>query len=29
VSGLPEDEIDALIPKLLSGRSTVAIDTPE
>jgi preprotein translocase subunit SecD len=29
VSGLPESEIDALIPKLLNGRSTVAIDTQE
>jgi preprotein translocase subunit SecD len=29
VSGLPENEIDALIPKLLNGRSTVAIDTQE
>jgi preprotein translocase subunit SecD len=29
VSGLAESEIDALIPKLLNGRSTVAIDTQE
>jgi preprotein translocase subunit SecD len=29
VSGMPENEIDALIPKLLSGRSTVAIDAQE
>ena len=29
VSGLPESEIDALIPKLLNGRSTVAIDTKD
>ena len=26
VSGMPENDIDALIPKLLSGRSTVAVD---
>jgi preprotein translocase subunit SecD len=29
VSGLPENEIDALIQKLLNGRSTVAIDAQE
>jgi hypothetical protein len=29
VSGLPENAIDALIPKLLDGRSTVAIDTQD
>ena len=29
VSGMRENEIDALIPKLLDGRSTVAIDTQE
>jgi preprotein translocase subunit SecD len=29
VGGMQENEIDALIPKLLSGRSTVAIDAQE
>ena len=29
VNGLPEKEIDALIPKLLDGRSTVAIDAKD
>jgi preprotein translocase subunit SecD len=29
VSGMPENDIDALVPKLLNGRSTVAVDAQE